>query len=88
MVGMSDIAAGLGARWLTLEVRVGNAAARGLYEKLGFRETGIRPRYYTDNNEDAAIMWSDEIRSQGFRQRLAATRTALAQRISWTVALS
>lgn len=42
---------------MTLEVRPSNVAARSLYQKLGFVETGIRPRYYSDNNEDAIIMW-------------------------------
>lgn len=41
----------------TLEVRVGNIVARRLYEKNGFVPVGIRPKYYTDTNEDALIMW-------------------------------
>jgi len=40
----------------TLEVRRSNEAAKGLYRKLGFESRGIRPRYYSDNNEDAVIM--------------------------------
>lgn len=39
-----------------LEVRVSNQAARGLYKKVGFEEVGLRPRYYTDTNEDAITM--------------------------------
>lgn len=39
-----------------LEVRVTNQAARGLYKKVGFEEVGLRPRYYTDTNEDAITM--------------------------------
>ncbi|GGE24115.1 ribosomal-protein-alanine acetyltransferase [Marinithermofilum abyssi] len=46
-----------GAAGMTLEVRVSNKGAQHLYKKLGFRETGIRPRYYTNNQEDALIMW-------------------------------
>ncbi len=42
---------------LTLEVRVSNVGARALYESLGFLAAGIRPRYYSDNGEDALIMW-------------------------------
>ena len=41
----------------TLEVRAGNLAAIGLYEKHGFRLAGIRKEYYQDNGEDALIMW-------------------------------
>jgi len=44
---------------VTLEVRVSNAPAIALYRQLGFIERGIRPGYYTDNNEDALIMWRD-----------------------------
>jgi len=41
----------------TLEVRVSNAGAIALYRELGFVDHGVRPRYYTDNSEDALIMW-------------------------------
>ena len=43
----------------TLEVRPSNAHAITLYERLGFRAAGRRPRYYRDNGEDALIMWLD-----------------------------
>src|SRR4051794_26887700 len=43
----------------TLEVRVSNRPAIAMYERLGFRSAGIRPRYYQDNSEDALIMWLD-----------------------------
>ena len=42
---------------LTLEVRIGNAAAQKLYTKHGFKPEGIRKRYYADTGEDAVIMW-------------------------------
>lgn len=48
-----------GAKRMTLEVRVTNRVAQNLYEKLGFRSVGVRKGYYTDNNEDALIMWAD-----------------------------
>ena len=41
----------------TLEVRVSNHGAIAMYEKLGFRRAGRRRRYYSDNGEDAMIMW-------------------------------
>lgn len=41
----------------TLEVRVSNDRAIRLYDRLGFVSHGIRPRYYSDNGEDALIMW-------------------------------
>jgi ribosomal-protein-alanine N-acetyltransferase len=46
-------------RGYTLEVRVSNADAIRLYEKLGFEARGIRRGYYTDNREDALIMWRE-----------------------------
>ncbi|MFT8872291.1 MAG: ribosomal protein S18-alanine N-acetyltransferase [Sporolactobacillus sp.] len=46
-----------GARSMSLEVRVSNQAAQNLYRKLGFLNGGIRKSYYTNNNEDALVMW-------------------------------
>jgi ribosomal-protein-alanine N-acetyltransferase len=46
-------------RGYTLEVRVSNTGAIKLYEALGFRARGVRRGYYTDNHEDALIMWRD-----------------------------
>ena len=48
-------------RGYTLEVRVSNATAIALYERLGFESRGIRRGYYTDNREDALIMWKDPV---------------------------
>ena len=48
-------------RGYTLEVRVSNATAIALYERLGFQGRGIRRGYYTDNREDALIMWKDPV---------------------------
>jgi [ribosomal protein S18]-alanine N-acetyltransferase len=48
-------------RGYTLEVRVSNATAISLYERLGFEGRGIRRGYYTDNREDALIMWKDPV---------------------------
>ncbi len=44
---------------MTLEVRETNIAAQNLYKKYGFVESGIRPKYYADDNEDAIIMWKN-----------------------------
>jgi ribosomal-protein-alanine N-acetyltransferase len=48
-----------GRRGFTLEVRHSNEAAIELYEGMGFRRQGVRRGYYTDNREDAVIMWKD-----------------------------
>ena len=50
-------------RGYTLEVRVSNAGAIRLYERLGFQARGTRRGYYTDNREDALIMWRDGVQA-------------------------
>lgn len=45
---------------ITLEVRSSNLVAQNLYKKYGFKPGGLRPKYYTDNNEDALIMWRNK----------------------------
>lgn len=52
-----DQARAQGAKLMTLEARVSNIAALNLYKKLGFQNGGIRKGYYTDNQEDAIVMW-------------------------------
>lgn len=57
MKKMMEAAKELGAVTMTLEARVTNIAAQSLYRKLGFQNGGIRKNYYTDNQEDAIVMW-------------------------------
>ena len=57
-----ELTSGDGRRGYTLEVRVSNRNAIRLYERLGFKARGIRRGYYTDNREDALIMWKDPVR--------------------------
>jgi [ribosomal protein S18]-alanine N-acetyltransferase len=59
-----ELTAGDDRRGYTLEVRVSNDAAIQLYEKLGFVARGLRRGYYTDNREDAVIMWKDPVRER------------------------
>jgi [ribosomal protein S18]-alanine N-acetyltransferase len=59
-----EITAADGRRGYTLEVRVSNESAIKLYEQAGFRPRGIRRGYYTDNREDALIMWRDPVQAQ------------------------
>jgi [ribosomal protein S18]-alanine N-acetyltransferase len=56
-----DATADDGRRGYTLEVRVSNTGAIRLYERAGFKPRGIRRGYYTDNREDALIMWKDPV---------------------------
>ncbi|GAC1354398.1 MAG: ribosomal protein S18-alanine N-acetyltransferase [Herpetosiphon sp.] len=79
--GLIDAALDLGATALTLEVRVSNTVAQHLYHKYGFEARGTRRRYYTDNNEDALIMWTPPINTPTYGERLHSLRSALAQRL-------
>ena len=62
MLQMMNLAVQGGAKAMTLEVRPSNTAAIRLYEQLGFVVKGRRKGYYTDNNEDALIMWKEDLR--------------------------
>lgn len=79
--GLIDHAYDLQARTLTLEVRVSNTTAQQLYLKYGFEPGGKRPRYYTDNGEDALIMWTEEISTPLFQDRLSELRRRLYTRL-------
>ena len=63
-----ELTAGDPRRGYTLEVRVSNTTAIALYERFGFEPSGIRRGYYTDNREDALIMWKDPIRQVAARE--------------------
>ena len=63
-----ELTAGDPRRGYTLEVRVSNATAIALYERFGFEPSGLRRGYYTDNREDALIMWKDPIRQVAARE--------------------
>ncbi len=81
LMSLIDIAYGIGAKWVTLEVRVSNYSAQNLYRKYGFREAGLRHRYYSDNQEDALIMWTDEINTPIYRQRFQVLKTTLVNKL-------
>jgi ribosomal-protein-alanine N-acetyltransferase len=59
-----------GATGLTLEVRVGNDAAQALYRQFGFHPAGIRRNYYVETNEDALVMWADDVDGPEYAGRL------------------
>lgn len=84
LVAMFDEAFRRHTNWLTLEVRVSNAPAQSLYVKYGFSEQGRRKRYYSDNNEDALIMWSESLADPAYQDRLEALRDRLIAKLSAT----
>ncbi len=77
LLALLDVAQDAGAHEATLEVRLSNLAARRLYEKFGFRPVGIRPRYYSDNGEDALIMTTDQLHDPPMRDRIGRLRAAI-----------
>ncbi len=81
LLGLIDRARQIGARWLTLEVRASNEVAQALYRKYTFKEMGVRRRYYSDDGEDALVMWTDPIDSDTFREAVQANRDRLSQRL-------
>ncbi len=78
MVELMRTARDLQARLMTLEVRLSNQPARELYQRFGFQPVGIRPRYYSDNAEDALIMTTAPLADPD----MAARFSALEQRYS------
>jgi ribosomal-protein-alanine N-acetyltransferase len=80
LLAFLDLAVDRGAREATLEVRLSNLPARRLYEKYGFRPVGLRPRYYSDDNEDALIMTTEALDSPAMSQRIERLRKALDRR--------
>jgi len=71
----------VGARWMTLEVRASNSVAQNLYRKYTFKEMGVRRRYYSDNGEDALVMWTDALDSDSFQAALDQNERKLAERL-------
>lgn len=65
---------------LSLECRVSNTAAQALYEKYGFLRVGVRPRYYSDTQEDALIMTTEALTSPAYQSRLATLQRLYEER--------
>lgn len=70
LYALLEEAAVQGATRATLEVRERNVVAQNLYRKYGFREAAIRRNYYTDNQENAVVMWADDIASPAYAEQL------------------
>ena len=80
LIAIIEQATKLDARIITLEVRVSNTTAQGLYSKYGFTQVGMRRGYYTDNKEDAILMSTDGITSAPFQARLEQLKQAYAMK--------
>lgn len=81
LLSLLERGAEMGAVRATLEVRVSNKAAQGLYQKYGFETVSRRRRYYSDNNEDAFIMATPPFRTPSFQANLHLCRADLHARL-------
>ena len=68
MIELIDVCYNNMVKFITLEVRVSNIPALGLYSKWGFKDVGVRKGYYQDNNEDALIMFTENIFHEKFKK--------------------
>jgi len=84
LMDLFDEAMRRGATWVTLEVRVTNAPAQNLYRKYGFTIEGRRPRYYSDNNEDAFIMWSGSLKDPANAEQLGKLKRGIERRMRFS----
>lgn len=66
------------AKWITLEVRASNIGAQKLYSKYKFTFCGTRKKYYQDNDEDAMIMWTEDIQTSEYQTMLEGYKAALS----------
>ena len=80
LIGSVEMALRRDAQVVTLEVRVSNAPAIALYEKYGFRQVGMRRRYYADNGEDAFIMSTDSLHAPEAAAAFDGLRSRYAER--------
>jgi ribosomal-protein-alanine N-acetyltransferase len=77
LVNLVEMSVAIGARRMTLEVRASNASAQELYRSFGFVVAGRRPRYYTDDGEDALVMTTPELSDPAVREAVARERDRL-----------
>jgi len=84
LISLINLATGLDASLITLEVRASNTAAQGLYAKYGFARVGVRRGYYTDNREDGVLMTLADITSAPVQADLQRLKEAHFER--WGVA--
>jgi ribosomal-protein-alanine N-acetyltransferase len=75
LLKLIDEAIQRGAAWMTLEVRESNVGAQALYRKYGFTTVTTRKGYYSDNNENAMVMWAGNLKGELYRSRLSALRS-------------
>ena len=68
----------MGARAISLEVRVSNWGAQRMYGRFGFRPVGVRKGYYQETGEDALVMWADDVDTPEYERLLERISAAAA----------
>ena len=81
LLTLLDRAIAEGASWITLEVRESNDAAQRLYRKYGFTTVSTRRGYYSDNGENALVMWAGNLKGELYAARVRVLRAALEREI-------
>ena len=82
LLKLLDEAIAQGASWITLEVRESNDSAQKLYRKYGFTTVSTRRGYYSDNGENALVMWAGNLKGELYGARLRVLRRALEAEIA------
>lgn len=77
---MIDTGYSVEAKWFTLEVRESNFSAQSLYYKYKFKSLGLRHKYYQENNENAIIMWTENIWDSSFKTEFQSLKDVLLQK--------
>lgn len=77
LIKLLDEAIERGASWVTLEVRESNRTAQNLYKKYGFTVVNTRRGYYSDNDENALVMWAGNLKGTIYRNRLNALKESM-----------
>ena len=80
LVSALDTAVKLQTRMVTLEVRASNSVAQQMYRNFGFKIVGDRPRYYSDNQEDAILMSIEDLRSPEFHQSFLTLKAGILRK--------
>jgi len=82
LLKLLDEAIAQGASWITLEVRESNESAQRLYRKYGFTTVSTRRGYYSDNGENALVMWAGNLKGELYGARLRVLRRTLDAEIA------
>ena len=79
LLALHRAAVGRGVTAMTLEVRVGNQRAVDLYRRFGYAPAGIRRNYYSEEGEDALVMWVHDVHQPAHAERLAGIERELRE---------